>query len=87
MQINLNWRVNLFQDLHSCKLLKMIIQEYVNYSKEMNFKPIFIFLPQKDDLIFIKNNFYFFKEFQNELKSMKDLILLDVTDDYYVKKI
>ena len=59
MQINLNWRVNLFQDPHSCKLLKMIIQEYVNYSKEMNFKPIFIFLPQKDDLIFIKNNFYF----------------------------
>ena len=86
MQINLNWRVNLFQDPHSCKLLKMIIQEYVNYSKEMNFKPIFIFLPQKDDLMFIKNNFHFFKEFQNELKSMEDLTLLDVTDNLLHEK-
>ena len=86
MQINLNWRVNLFQDPHSCKLLKMIIQEYVNYSKEMNFKPIFIFLPQKDDLMFIKNNFHFFKEFQNELKSIEDLTLLDVTDNLLHEK-
>jgi len=86
MQINLNWRVNLFQDPNSCKLLKMIIQEYVNYSKEMNFKPIFIFLPQKDDLIFIKNNFHFFKEFQNELKSIEDLTLLDVTDNLLHEK-
>ena len=86
MQINLNWRVNLFQDPYSCKLLKMIIQEYVNYSKEMNFKPIFIFLPQKDDLMFIKNNFHFFKEFQNELKSIEDLTLLDVTDNLLHEK-
>ena len=86
MQINLNWRVNLFQDPYSCKLLKMIIQEYVNYSKEMNFKPIFIFLPQKDDLMFISNNFHFFKEFQNELKSIEDLTLLDVTDNLLHEK-
>ena len=46
----------------------------------------FIFLPQKDDLMFIKNNFHFFKEFQNELKSMEDLILLDVTDNLLHEK-
>ena len=86
MQINLNWRVKLFQDPDSCELLKMIMQEYVNYSKKMNFKPIFLFLPQKDDLTFIKNNFHFFKEFQNELKSMEDLTLLDVTDNLLHEK-
>ena len=86
MQINLNWRVKLFQDPDSCELLKMIMQEYVNYSKKMNFKPIFLFLPQKDDLTFIKNNFHFFKEFQDKLKSIEDLILLDVTDSLLREK-
>ena len=86
MQNNKQWRIRLFQDSGSCKLLKMIIQNYVDYSKQQNFHPIFIFLPQKDDLIFIKNNSHFFENFSNELKSMDGLTLIDVTNDLLRKK-
>ena len=86
MQNNKQWRIRLFKDSGSCKLLKMIIQNYVDYSKQQNFHPIFIFLPQKDDLIFIKNNSHFFENFSNELKSMDGLTLIDVTNDLLRKK-
>lgn len=81
MNINMSWKTKLFDDLAACKLLKMILQEYVNYSKKMNFKPIFIFLPQKDDLIFIKNHEHFFQNFSNELSTIKNLVTLDVVHD------
>jgi len=59
----------------------MILQEYVNFSKKMNFKPIFIFLPQKDDLYFVKNHYHFFKNFYEELKSINGLIVIDIIDE------
>lgn len=81
MKQNLKWRVRLFQDKHTRKLLKKIIEEYIKFSKEQNFKAIFLFLPQKDDIIFIKKNFYFYKEFHDELKSIKDLFVIDITKE------
>ena len=54
MGINLDWRIKLFKDKNTTVLFKKIIEEYVNYSKQDNFKPIFILLPQKDDILFIK---------------------------------
>ena len=81
MKQNLEWRIKLFQDNYSQKLLKMIIEEYVNFSREQNFKPIFIFLPQNDDLIFIKNNFHFYKKFSKELELIKGLTVIDITKE------
>ena len=81
MKQNLEWRIKLFQDNYSQKLLKMIIEEYVNFSREQNFKPIFIFLPQNDDLIFIKNNFHFYNKFSKELELRKGLTVIDITKE------
>jgi len=81
MEINMSWKIKLFKDKSTCRLLKLILLEYVNFSKKMNFKPIFIFLPQKDDLTFIKNNHHFFKNFYEELKSIDDLIVIDIIDE------
>tara|TARA_B110000014_G_C20104584_1_gene580595 strand:+ start:850 stop:2094 length:1245 start_codon:yes stop_codon:yes gene_type:complete len=81
MEINMSWKIKLFKDKKSCKLLKMILQEYVNFSKKMNFKPIFVFLPQKDDLSFIKHHYHFFKNFYEELKSIDGLIVIDIIDE------
>ena len=81
MKQNLEWRIKLFQDNYSQKLLKMIIEEYFNFSREQNFKPIFIFLPQNDDLIFIKNNFHFYKKFSKELELIKGLTVIDITKE------
>jgi len=81
MNINMSWKIKLYKDESSCQLLKMILQEYVNFSKKMNFKPIFIFLPQKDDLYFVKNHYHFFKNFYEELKSINGLIVIDIIDE------
>ena len=81
MKINLEWRVKLFQDNETCELLKQILVEYANYGKKQNFKPVFIFLPQKDDILFIKKNFNFYHNFVNELKKIENLFCIDITKD------
>ena len=81
MKINLDWRVKLFQDNETCELLKQILVEYANYGKKQNFKPVFIFLPQKDDILFIKKNFNFYHNFVNELKKIENLFCIDITKD------
>ena len=54
MEINLKWRVQLFQNKNNLDLIIKILEEYVMFSKQNNFLPVFVFLPQKDDLLFIK---------------------------------
>ena len=80
MEINLKWRLRLFKDSETTKLLKEIIQEFSDFVKTNESKPVFAFLPQKDDLIFIKKNHNFFQNFLNELNSIKDLHIIDFTN-------
>jgi len=80
MNINLQWRIKLFKDDSKTLLLKKLIQNFVQYSKDENFKPIFIFLPQKDDLLFIKNNYNFYQQFIDDIKKNPDLQIVDVTN-------
>ena len=79
MSRNLEWRIKLFKNKYAYNLFKKIIQEYVKFSQKENFKPIFVFLPQKDDIIFIKNNYHFYNEFIDEIKKMDNMIFLDIT--------
>ena len=79
MKINLNWRIKLFKDKNTIILFKKIIEEYVDYSKQQNFRPIFVFLPQKDDILFIKQKYHFYQEFINELMKINNLIFIDIT--------
>jgi hypothetical protein len=81
MKINLDWRVKLFQDNEICELLKQILVEYTNYGKKQDFKPVFVFLPQKNDISFIKKNFHFYRNFVNELKKIENLFCIDITKD------
>ena len=80
MYKNLELRVKLFQDKNTKILLRKILEEFVQFGKEYNFKPVFVFLPQKDDLLFIKKKFHFYNKFQLEIKSITDLTLIDVTE-------
>jgi len=80
MEINLRWRLRLFKDLETTKLLKEIIQEFTNFSKTNQSKPVFTFLPQKDDLLFIKNNYNFFQDFLDELGSITDLHIINFSE-------
>ena len=81
MRINLDWRIKLFKDKNTTVLFKKIIEEYVNYSKQHNFKPIFILLPQKDDILFIKEKYHFYQKFIDEIIKINGLIFIDVTKE------
>ena len=86
MDINLKWRIKLYQDKSAQNLLKKIIEEYVKIGIEKNFLPIFFFIPQKDDLIFIKNNFNFYCNFIQEIKKINGINIIDVTEKFLEKQ-
>ena len=86
MKINLKWRVKLFQDRDTVTLLKKIIEDYVSYSKQEKFKAYFIFLPQKDDILFIRKNFHFYQNFLDEIIDIYGLSVIDVTTDFLKEK-
>jgi len=77
MKINLESRIDLYSEKEPTTIFKKIIQEYIVFSQEKKFTPILIFLPQKDDLIFIKNNYHFYSSFLNYLKTQNNLFFID----------
>ena len=79
MKINLKWRIKLFKEKNSLKLIKRLIKEFSYFSEKENFKPVFIFLPQKDDLLFIKNNYHFYEKLIYEINEIKNLTFIDIT--------
>ncbi|CAD6513892.1 conserved hypothetical protein [metagenome] len=81
MKINLKWRIRLYQDKEAKVIFKKIVEEFVKFSKDEKFQPIFLMLPQKDDILFIKSNYNFYNEFINELIKMEDLKVIDVTNE------
>jgi hypothetical protein len=81
MKINLKWRIKLFQNLKSTKLFKNIIEEMIEFSQEKNFRLVLIILPQKDDLLFIKKDFHFYKKFIEEIKDLAGLNFIDITNE------
>ena len=86
MNINLKWRIKLYKNNEVKAILKKILEEYVVFAKQNNFTPVFVFLPQKDDIIFIKNNYNFYKKFEDELSSIKDLQVIPITKSFLLEK-
>ena len=78
MKINLKWRVFLFNDKKTVTLLKKLLMEYVKFSKENNFRAVFVFLPQKDDILFIKSHYHFYQNFLQDLSLIDGLYFIDV---------
>ena len=81
MRQNLLWRIKLYQNEEILNLFTKIIDECVAFAKSRNFKPVLIFLPQKDDVNFIKNIFHFYESFLKKLMVMEDLIFVDVLNE------
>jgi hypothetical protein len=82
MKINLKLRIKLYKNQDAVKLLEHIVQEFISYSKQEKFIPIFVFLPQKDDVIYVKNNFYFYKDFADSLYKKENLIFIDMMEHF-----
>jgi hypothetical protein len=82
MEINLKWRLKLFENYNAITLLNKIIKEFVTFSEKNNFQPVFIFLPQKDDLIFIKKKYNFMKKTINEITNITKINYVDIIDEF-----
>ncbi|WP_299290889.1 hypothetical protein [Nitrosopumilus sp.] len=82
MEINLKWRISLYKNKNSLQLFTEILKEFVNFSKIHNFTPIFLLIPQKDDLIYIKNNYNFMNLFFKQISKISDLHVIDITSDF-----
>ena len=82
MEINLKWRLKLFNDKNAIKLLHEILNEFIKFSEKNNFKPIFIFLPQKDDLIFIQKEYNFLEKFTTKINSITKINYIDIIEEF-----
>jgi hypothetical protein len=80
MKINLKWRLKLYQNEIAKNIFTKILEEFVKMSKEEKFMPIFIIIPQKDDIIFIKNHYNFFEKFLKNIKKINGINVINVTE-------
>lgn len=79
MKINLKLRYKLFnQNKNAVKLFEKLIDDFVAYSKKNHFKPVFLFMPQKDDLLLIRQSGPYYGEFIEKVG--KKLHTIDLTD-------
>jgi len=76
MDINLKLRVKMFEQGKG-GLLEKIIDEFVSFSKEQGFTPVFLWMPQKDDLIYIRKHGNYYSSFISQVRSK--LKVIDMT--------
>ena len=86
MKKNLEWRVELFKHENNLRLIKKILEKYVKFSKEKKFMPIFFFLPQKDDILFIEKNYNFYDNMIKKIMEIDGLVFLDITKELLHKE-
>jgi len=68
----------LYQDKDASILVEKIIDEFVSYSKQMQFTPILIIMPMRDDLWYIKKKYNFYKAFYSKLNNK--IMTIDIAD-------
>jgi len=77
MKLNLKLRRRIFKkDEEAIKLFEKLIEEFIKYSNQKKFTPVFLFMPQKDDILFVKKKPYY-DNFINKVK--KKLPTIDLT--------
>ena len=80
MKSNLKLREQLFlRNKDAVDLLEKLVLNFALYGKENNFVPVFLWMPQKDDLISIKKNVNYYGPFINRIK--EKLITIDLTSE------
>ena len=80
MDINLNLRVSLFKkNRDAVILLQQLISKFIEYGKKNDFTPVFLWMPQKDDILYIRNKkSVFYGQFISQIQ--ETLPTIDLTD-------
>jgi len=81
MNVNLKLRCHLYKhDYYATELMNRLVEEFIHYSKEQGFKPVLLFMPQKDDLLYIKKSKdYYYRKFIDSIQ--EKLLTIDATED------
>ena len=82
MDINLKWRLRLFQNPDVITLFQKILERFSKYGLDKNFISIFMFIPQKDDIEFIKKNYHFYKNFIDIINGMNGIFFIDIAEKF-----
>ena len=79
MEINLKLRINLFlKNEYAVLLLEKLSEEFANYGRKCGFIPVFLLMPQKDDILFIrKKKEFYYGRFVKFLQSR--MLVIDLT--------
>jgi len=85
MDVNLKLRVRLFKEEHATSLLEKLVEEFKDYGREQGFTPVFLLMPQKDDILFIKHQKKLY--YGAFIKRISDKItVIDLTDHLIDRK-
>ncbi len=82
MEINLKWRLKLFQNSNTLILFQKLLERFSKYGLDQKFISIFLFIPQKDDIEFIKNNYHFYSDFINSINEIDGISFIDITENF-----
>lgn len=80
MDINLDLRVSLFDENRDAViLLQQLLLKFVEYGKENDFTPVFLWMPQKDDILHIRQKgSVYYGQFVSQIK--QTLTTIDLTE-------
>lgn len=67
----------LYQYKYATKLMDLLIEDFIQYSRQQGFTPILLFMPQKEDLISAKYKGNYYKDFIKQIN--KKIKTIDVT--------
>ena len=76
-RINLLWTVRLYKDESTVKLMEKLIDIFADLGKRFKFKPVFVFLPQKNEVLYESKEKEFYTPFFKKISEKIDTI--DVT--------
>ena len=79
MKINLKLRYDLFtKNRNAVRLFEKLVEDFADYAGKNKFVPIFLFMPQKDDLLLIRRKGPYYTNFIKNVR--KKLHTIDMTD-------
>ncbi|OGT07447.1 MAG: hypothetical protein A2103_04220 [Gammaproteobacteria bacterium GWF2_41_13] len=80
MDRNLKLRVSLFnKNREAVALLQQLIEKFIEYGKKNDFTPVFLWMPQKDDILHIREKKdVFYGQFISQIQ--EKLVTIDLTD-------
>ncbi len=70
-------KVSLFSKDKPVELLKALTQEFFSYAQEKSFTPILLWIPQKDDIEYIKRRGVYYEDYIKEFS--KEFTVVDMT--------